>query len=128
MLRVKSSALKTNKRKNILNLISGFRNSNLFKQGQSKYKKAFVYKYISRRIKKRFFRSFWIKKINSILKLWKLTYSNFIMSLKKQNILINRQMLYLLLFLFCLQSSIARSSCFVSSRYELKSHCGLKYF
>ena len=97
MIRIKSSGYKNRKR--ILKLSKGLRYSNLFKQSYQKYKKSLFNKFVSRRLKKRFFRCLWITKINSFMKGLNLKYSLFIHSLKKQNIGLNRKILYSLLLL-----------------------------
>jgi large subunit ribosomal protein L20 len=59
---------------------------------------SFNFAYKGRKLKKRTFRNIWIYRINSVLKLKKNTYSNFIGSLKKINILLNKKMLSLIAF------------------------------
>jgi len=103
MIRIKSTGYK--RRKKILRLSKGFRMSKLFKQSYQKQKKSLFNKFVSRKLKKRFFRCLWITKINSFLKRINLKYSIFIHSLKKQNIGLNRKMIYSLLLLDILSLS-----------------------
>jgi large subunit ribosomal protein L20 len=56
------------------------------------------YSYISRRLKKRIFRKYWIYKINSFLRIKKKNYSIFIGLLKKSLIFLNRKILSYLTF------------------------------
>lgn len=86
----------TKKIKKTLKASSGFINSNLYKVANQKYIRSLTNQYIARKLKKRFFRRRWIKFINSTLKNRGQKYSLFIFSLKKQNIIINRKILYLL--------------------------------
>lgn len=83
--------------KTLLKNSKGFRKSNLYKLSKQKYIKALVNKYISRKLKKRFFRAKWIKFISAFLKKNTLHYSLFISSLKKQKISLNRKILFLIL-------------------------------
>lgn len=94
MIRVKS---RTYKVKKILKHSSGFVNSNLYKEAKQKYTKSLVNQFLARKMKKRFFRKRWIKFINSMLKTIGYKYSLFISSLKKQKIILNRKILYLIL-------------------------------
>lgn len=94
MIRSKSH---TTKVKKILKNSSGFVNSALYKESKQKYIRSLVNQFIARKIKKRFFRKRWIKTISSSLKVIGYKYSLFISSLKKQKIILNRKILYLLL-------------------------------
>ncbi len=93
MIKVYNGKISKQKRKKILNLSKGFNNSKLYKQVHQRYIKSLNNKYISRKLKKRYFRRFWILKINNFLKSIGLKYSLFISSLKKQKIALNRKIL-----------------------------------
>ena len=91
------SVSNTGKVKRKLKSYSGFLNSNLYRTANQKYIRSLTNQYIARKVKKRFFRKRWIKFINLILKEKGQRYSLFIFSLKKQKILLNRKILYLLI-------------------------------
>lgn len=94
MIKIKNGKISRNKRKKILLFAKGFNNSKLYKQTYSRYIKSLKNKYISRRLKKRYFRRFWILKINNFLKSLGLKYSLFISSLKRQKIALDRKILF----------------------------------
>lgn len=94
MIRVKSN---TGKIKRKLRSYSGFLSSNLYRISNQKYIRSLTNQYVSRKVKKRFFRKRWIKFISSTLKENGQKYSLFIFSLKKQKIILNRKILYLLI-------------------------------
>ncbi len=94
MIRISSRAYKVKK---ILKRSSGFVNSNLYKEVKQKYIRSLVNQFLARKVKKRFFRRRWINFINSKLKITGNKYSLFISSLKKQKIILNRKILYLIL-------------------------------
>ncbi len=100
MIRVKRGNVASRRRKKYLKLAKGYTGSNsrlsTFAGEQVIQSLNFAYK--SRKLKKRTFRKIWIYRINSALKLKKNTYSNFIGSLKKINILLNKKMLSLIVF------------------------------
>ncbi len=89
--------IKKSKHKKLINKSKGFNKSNLFRLSNQKYIRKLTNQYISRKLKKRIFRTKWIKFINIQLKTINLKYSLFISSLKRQSILLNRKMLYFIL-------------------------------
>jgi large subunit ribosomal protein L20 len=95
MSRVKKgvNALKT--RRNILSQVKGYRfgRSKKEKQAYEAIAHAGTYAFAHRRDKKGDFRRLWNVRLNSVLHANGLSYSKFIGSLKKSNILINRKML-----------------------------------
>ena len=95
MTRVKRGNVARKRRKEVLNLASGFRGSSsrLFRTAQQQTMKALRYAYVGRKQKKRTFRKIWITRINSAAKLNNTNYSRLINSLKKSKIDLNRKML-----------------------------------
>ncbi|MEK7116632.1 MAG: 50S ribosomal protein L20 [Patescibacteria group bacterium] len=95
MSRVKKgvNALKT--RRNILKQVKGYRfgRSKKERQAYEAISHAGAYAFAHRRDKKGDFRRLWNVRLNSVLREKGLSYSKFIGSLKKINILINRKML-----------------------------------
>jgi large subunit ribosomal protein L20 len=94
MNRVKN---KKNKHKRIFREIKYQKNSNIYKIAKQKFFKKLTNQFISRRLNKRKFRSKWIKFINDNLRNLGLKYSLFISSLKRQKIMLNRRIIYLIL-------------------------------
>jgi large subunit ribosomal protein L20 len=95
MARVKG-ALATRKRRNkTLKLAKGYwgAKSKHFKMAKEAVMKSGQYAYISRRLKKRDFRSLWITRISAAAKLNGMNYSTFMNGLKKANVTLNRKML-----------------------------------
>lgn len=95
MSRVKKgiNALKT--RRNVLKQVKGYRfgRSKKEKQAYEAISHAGTYAFAHRRDKKGDFRRLWNVRLNSVLHQNGLSYSKFIGSLKKTNILLNRKML-----------------------------------
>lgn len=97
MIKISNGKINKNKRKKILKFSKGFNNSKLYKQIHQRYVKSLHNIFISRKLKKRYFRKFWILKINNFLKSIGVKYSLFISSLKKQKIALDRKILLNLL-------------------------------
>ena len=95
MTRVKRGNIARKRRKRILRLAKSFKGSHgsLFRTAKQQVFKALKYSYISRKLKKRRYRSLWIMRINAAVRPFNITYSVFIASLKKFNIGLNRKML-----------------------------------
>nr|YP_009032722.1 ribosomal protein L20 [Euglenaformis proxima]AGL11988.1 ribosomal protein L20 [Euglenaformis proxima] len=95
MTRTKRGSIAKKRRKSILSLNKGFRGSHskLFRTANQQYMKSLRYSYIDRKIKKRDFRSLWIKRINCTVRRYGLRYNLFINQLKLSRILINRKIL-----------------------------------
>lgn len=95
MTRVKRGNVARKRRKKVLKLAKGFQGSqsNLFRTAKQQVLKALRYSYVGRKNKKRNYRRLWITRINAAANLYNKTYSDFIHSLKKSNIALNRKML-----------------------------------
>nr|YP_009399121.1 ribosomal protein L20 [Taenioma perpusillum]ARW68518.1 ribosomal protein L20 [Taenioma perpusillum] len=95
MTRVKRGNIARNRRKKILKLAKGFRGSHskLFRIAKQQVFKALKYSYIDRKKKKRYYRRLWIVRINASVRLYGLSYSQFINALKKSKIALNRKVL-----------------------------------
>jgi large subunit ribosomal protein L20 len=95
MIRISRGNVASKRRKKYLKLAKGYRGSNsrLSTYASEQVIQSFNFAYIGRKLKKRFFRNIWIYRINSSLRLQNNNYSTFIGSLKKINILLNKQML-----------------------------------
>jgi large subunit ribosomal protein L20 len=68
-------------------------NSTLFRTAKEALYKAWSYAYVSRRLRKRDFRSLWILRLNAALEQMGLGYAKFMGAVKKANIGVNRKML-----------------------------------
>ncbi len=97
MLRVKYNSLNKHWYK-IFNLSKGYRKSNSTLKIYAKEQliQSFYYSYISRRLKKRKYKSKWISRVNKYCKLYNINYSDFLTKLHKKNIFINTKILALL--------------------------------
>ncbi len=95
MTRVKRGNVSRKRHKKILNLSKGFRGSAslLFRTANQQVMKALRYSYRNRAQKKRDFRRLWISRINSAVRLYGLSYSEFINNLKKNSIQLNRKII-----------------------------------
>ncbi len=96
MLRVKTGGITRLRRKRLLSLSKGFKSfsSKKFKSAHQQYLKSLTYSFVGRKLKKRYFRKIWIKKLNFFLKVFDFKYSLFMFSLKSQNISLNRKLLF----------------------------------
>lgn len=95
MTRVKRGNVARKRRKRILNLAKSFRGSHasLFRTAKQQVFKALKYSYIGRKLKKRYYRSLWIMRINAAVRPFNMTYSVFMSNIKKSQIGLNRKML-----------------------------------
>nr|WCH56339.1 ribosomal protein L20 [Hypnea sp.] len=95
MTRVKRGSVARKRRKSLLKLAKGFKgsHSSLFRTAKQQVFKALRYSYIGRKLKKRNYRSLWIMRINAAVRPFNMTYSEFIGSIKKASIGLNRKML-----------------------------------
>ena len=95
MARVKRGNVARKPRNKILRLAKGFRGGNgtLFRTANQRVMKALCNAYRDRRRRKRDFRRLWIARINAAARLNGVSYSNFMGSLKRADIKINRKML-----------------------------------
>ncbi|WP_226389163.1 50S ribosomal protein L20 [Penaeicola halotolerans] len=83
------------RRKKILKATRGYfgRGKNVWTVAKNKYEKGLQYAYRDRKAKKRDFRKIWIQRINAGVRQFGLSYSQFMGSLKKSNIELNRKVL-----------------------------------
>ena len=83
------------RRKKILKQAKGFfgRRKNVWTVAKNAVEKAMQYAYRGRKEKKRNFRSLWITRINAGAREYRLSYSQFMGALKKNNIELNRKVL-----------------------------------
>ncbi|MGD1873921.1 MAG: 50S ribosomal protein L20 [Mastigocoleus sp.] len=95
MSRVKRGNVARKRRKKILKLAKGFRGSHstLFRTANQQVMKALRSAYRDRKKRKRDFRRLWITRINAATRMHGMSYSQFMGSLKKANVEINRKML-----------------------------------
>ena len=94
-MRVKGGPKTTRRHKKMLKLAEGFRGrrGSCFKHAKLGVQKALQYSYRDRRVKKRDFRGLWIARLNAGVRLHGITYSRFILGLKKSGITLNRKVL-----------------------------------
>ena len=83
------------KRKRIMKLAKGFfgRKKNVWTVAKNAIEKGLVYAYRDRKQKKREFRGIWIQRINTGVRAYGLSYSEFMGKLKKSGIDLNRKVL-----------------------------------
>lgn len=95
MSRVKRGVTARKRHKKILHQAKGYygARSKVFRTAKQAVIKANQYAYRDRKCKKRLMRQGWIIKINSAVRQYGLSYSDFISKIKKFNININRKML-----------------------------------
>lgn len=95
MPRVKHAVATRRRHKRTIKLTKGaFQGrSNLYKRSRETGKRAMVYAYRDRKVKKRDFRRLWIIRINAACRLAGISYSRFMAGLKKAKITLNRKIL-----------------------------------
>lgn len=95
MARVKHSTASHRRRKRVLKKTKGQfgQRKSRFRQAIKGLKKAMVYSYRDRRVKKREFRSLWIIRINAACRSAGIPYSRFIQGLAKAKVAVNRKLL-----------------------------------
>lgn len=95
MPRAKGGFKTRRRRKKVLERAKGYygAKSRLFRIATEAVDKALQYSYRDRRVKKRDFRALWIIRINAALRAVGMTYSQFMVGLKKANIGLNRKAL-----------------------------------
>ncbi|MEM9136076.1 MAG: 50S ribosomal protein L20 [Cyanobacteria bacterium P01_F01_bin.42] len=95
MARVKRGNVARKRRKKILKIAKGYRGSHskLFRTANQQVMKALRNAYRDRRKRKRDFRRLWITRINAAVRQHGMSYSQFMNSLKKSDIELNRKML-----------------------------------
>ena len=95
MARVSRGVTAKAKHKKILKKAKGFygRRKNVFRVAVQAVEKSMQYAYRDRRNRKRDFRGLWIQRINAGVRMYGITYSQFINGLKKATIQIDRKVL-----------------------------------
>ncbi len=95
MARVKRGVSAHARHKKVIDQSKGFRgrSKNCFTVAVERLEKSLQYAYRDRRNRKRQFRALWIQRINAAVRLYGLTYSQFINGLKKANIDMDRKVL-----------------------------------
>jgi large subunit ribosomal protein L20 len=95
MPRAKGGFKTRRRRKKILEKAKGYygAKSRLYRVATEAVDKALQYAYRDRKVKKREFRSLWIVRINAAARALGLSYSQFMLRLKKANIALNRKAL-----------------------------------
>jgi large subunit ribosomal protein L20 len=83
------------RRKRILKLAKGYwgRKKNVWTVAKNQVEKSLGYAYVGRKLRKRDFRALWIQRINAGVRLYDLSYSQFIHMLKTAKIDLNRKVL-----------------------------------
>ena len=95
MTRVKRGVMTKKRHKNVLKAAKGFRwgRKNLFTKAKEAVIKAGKYAHRDRRAKKRSFRSLWITRLNTALRLHGIAYRQFIALENEKNIALDRKVL-----------------------------------
>ena len=95
MARVKRSVNAKKKRREVLELASGYRGqrSRLYRKAKEQVTHSFVYSYRDRKAKKGDFRRLWIQRINAAARAQGLTYNRFINGLKNAGVEVDRKIL-----------------------------------
>lgn len=95
MSRVKRGVITKRRHKRLLKQTKGFwgQRGNIFKRAKETLMRAMRFAYVGRKQKKRNFRGLFITRINAACKINDMSYSVFMHSLKKMNVVINRKML-----------------------------------
>lgn len=95
MARVKRSVPSRAKRNKIIKLAKGYRgrSNNCYRSAKPRVEKALQYAYRDRRARKRDFRALWIQRINAAVRMYGLTYSQFINGINKAAVEIDRKVM-----------------------------------
>ena len=95
MARVKRGTTVKQKHNKILARAKGYlgRHHSTYRAAREKTEKAGQYAYRDRRVKKREFRSLWIVRINAAVRMYGMTYSEFIGKMNAKGIALNRKVL-----------------------------------
>ncbi|MBS9774022.1 MAG: 50S ribosomal protein L20 [Tenacibaculum sp.] len=95
MPRSVNSVASRNRRKKILKQAKGYfgRRKNVYTVAKNAVEKAMLYAYRDRKNNKRNFRSLWIQRINAGVRLYGMSYSQFMGKVKANNIELNRKVL-----------------------------------
>jgi large subunit ribosomal protein L20 len=83
------------RRKRILKAAKGYygKRKNVYTVAKNVMEKGMTYSYVSRKLKKREYRTLWIARINAAVRAEGMTYSQFIHKLAEKNIDLNRKIL-----------------------------------
>lgn len=94
-MRAKTGKVTRRRHKRMLKRTKGYRDkaSILYRAAKNAAAQAGMNAYVSRRIRKRDFRSLWIARLNAALRLRGISYSQFIYKLTRKRVEINRKML-----------------------------------
>ncbi len=95
MNRITAGSHSTIKRKKILKLAKGFSfdRRRKYKHTAETVKRALMYAFVGRRLLKRDMRKLWVVRIAAAARTLETSYSKFMGSLKKNNVVLNRKML-----------------------------------
>ncbi|MCD6353036.1 MAG: 50S ribosomal protein L20 [Proteobacteria bacterium] len=95
MPRATNNVQSRRRRKKVLKLAKGYRGarSKLYRTATEAVDRALKYAYRDRKVKKREFRKLWISRINAAVRINDLSYSKFMMGLKKANVMLDRKIL-----------------------------------
>jgi large subunit ribosomal protein L20 len=95
MPRVKRGYKSRRRHKGILKLAKGYQGgrSRLFRSAIETVDRALKYAYRDRRVRKREFRRLWVTRISAGVRLYDLSYSQFMNGLKKAKVLLDRKIL-----------------------------------
>ena len=95
MARVKRSVNAKKKRREVLELASGYRGqrSRLYRKAKEQLLHSFTYSYRDRKDRKGDFRALWIQRINAAARAEGMTYNRFINGLKVAGVEVDRKML-----------------------------------
>ncbi|PIQ78364.1 50S ribosomal protein L20 [Candidatus Peregrinibacteria bacterium CG11_big_fil_rev_8_21_14_0_20_46_8] len=94
-MRVKGGVTTRRRHKKVLKRTKGYRDGrkNQYRVAKQALMKADSYAFVSRKIRKRDFRSLWITRLNAALQPFEIQYSRFIYAASRKRVLINRKML-----------------------------------
>jgi len=94
-MRVKGGVTTHRKHKKILDRTKGFRDKrkNTYRLAKQAFMKAEKYAFVSRKLRKRDFRSLWISRLSAALKPFEIQYSRFIYAASRKRVLLNRKIL-----------------------------------
>jgi len=95
MTRVKRGSVARNRRKKLLHSMRGAKGAHsiLFRISNQQRRKGLRYAYVGRKCKKRVIRQQWIIRLNALVHLYGMTYSDFIHLVKSNGLLLNRKMI-----------------------------------
>lgn len=95
MAKIKHSVATKKRKKRVLKAAKGYwgDRSKQFQQARRTLKRAMVYAYRDRKVKKRDFRQLWITRINAACRQEGITYSRFMNGLKKAKVELDRKIL-----------------------------------